>query len=45
MVTSYAARALGALAIAGVAAAPVFLTAPALAGTAGTRTRRPVPGW
>ena len=28
-------RALGALAIAGVAAAPLFLTAPALAGTAG----------
>jgi hypothetical protein len=33
-------RALGALAIAGVAAAPVFLTAPALAGTAGNADAR-----
>ena len=45
MVTSNAAtamgpRALGALAIAGVAAAPVFLTAPALAGTAGNADAR-----
>ena len=33
-------RAIGALAIAGVAAAPVFLTAPALAGTAGNAAAR-----
>ncbi len=33
-------RAIGALAIAGVAAAPVFLTAPALAGTAGNAATR-----
>ena len=33
-------RALGALAIAGVAAAPLFLTAPALAGTAGNADAR-----